>query len=300
MQIDFVQLCRDYSIEYRILVDGWVNINCPYHSNGDRGFKGGFNTSGGYYHCWHCGGTGLKKILFDIAGIDYAKADKLLEQYSGYSSAVKKLRKNNNTVNKKIKLPCSDLNTRCKNYLIKRGYNPDFLESKYKITGAALSGEWAGRLIIPIFYKEKLVSFQGRSLYSKKKCKELNILRYKTLSVENSVIDPKNTLYNIDNCNDDYLIVMEGAFDVWKWGDNAVGTLGTSVTDRQKLLMLQYKRIILLFDPEKEAQERASKLGKELAALGAGDVSIVDTELGHDPGDMADKEILRIRKALKI
>lgn len=300
MQIDFVSLCRDYGIKYNNETEGWVNIECPIcHHSGDRGFKGGLNIPGGYFHCWNCGGRNINNVLSKLLSIPYHEVDKILEQYSGTVSIREKLNKKKSLVHH-LKLPIDTLDSRCKRYITIRNFDPDYIAEKYKVVGMTLTGEWAGRLIIPIFYKGKLVSWQGRSLLSKRKCAEMEILRYKTLGIEQSVVDPKSILYNIDNCKEDYIIIMEGAFDVWRWGDNAVGTLGTSTTNEQKALMIGYKRIIILFDPEKEAQERAHKLGNELKALSGKDVEIVDTELLHDPGDMSEKEIVALKKELQL
>ena len=310
MQIDFVSLCRDYGIKYKQEVEGWTNVTCPYHPNGDRGFKGGFNTAGGFYHCWACGSHNIIKVLHDIADIPYREVDKILDQYSGTVSIREKLNKKKSLVHH-LKLPIDTLDSRCKRYITTRNFDPDYIAEKYKVVGMTLTGEWAGRLIIPIFYKGKLVSWQGRSLLSKRKCAEMEILRYKILGIEQSVVDPKSILYNIDNCKNDYIVIMEGAFDVWRWGNNAVGTLGTSTTNEQKALMIGYKRIIILFDPEKEAQERAHKLANDLTAgfYSNGDwfsppdkikIDIVDTELGRDPGDMNEKEIMTLKKELRV
>lgn len=296
--IDFVQLCRDYGIDYRIDVQGWTNIFCPLHSNGDRGYKGGLNNEGGFYHCWTCGGHDIKSILSDILELPYREVEKILEQYSTYISIRTKLNKKNKSASKVI-LPMEGLNKQCKRYLLKRNFDPDYLQSKYKLCGATLTGEWAGRLIIPIYYKNKLVSFQGRSLLSKERCKELGILRYKTLSKKQSIIDPKHILYGLDNCNKKHIIVVEGAPDKWRFGDNCAATLGTSVTDEQKNIILKYDRIIIIFDPEKEAQERALKLGNELNLIDSKKkVEIIDMEKDYDIGDSSNKEIRRLKKEL--
>lgn len=299
--IDFVQLCRDYGIDYRIDVQGWTNIFCPYHGNGDRGYKGGLNNEGGFYHCWTCGGKDVKKVLSDILELSYREIEKVLEQYSTNVSIRTKLNKKKQSASKVI-LPMEGLmDMRCHKYLLKRNFDPDYLQSKYKLCGATLTGEWAGYLIIPIYYKNKLVSFQGRSLLNKERCKELGILRYKTLSKERSIIDPKSILYGLDDCKENYIIVVEGAPDKWRFGDNCAATLGTSVTDEQKNIMLKYDRIIIIFDPEKEAQERALKLGNELSLIDSKKkVEVIDMEKNYDIGDSSEKEIRRLKKELGI
>lgn len=299
--IDFIQLCRDYSIDYKLEVAGWVQVFCPYHGNGDRGYKGGLNIEGGFYHCWACGGSDVKKVLSDILELSYKEVESVLEQYSTDVSIRRKLNVKKKTVNK-INIPMEGLlDMRCHNYLLKRNFDPDYLQSKYKLCGATLTGEWAGRLIIPIIYNNKIVSFQGRSILSKKRCKELNILRYKTLSKERSIIYPKHILYGLDTCKGKSIIIVEGAPDKWRFGDNCAATLGTSVTNEQKNLILKYDRIFIIFDSEKEAQDRAIKLGNELNLIdNKKEVIIVNTELDYDIGDSTEKEIIRLKRKLEI
>lgn len=301
MQIDFEQMCRDYNIPYKTEVDGWVNVNCPIcRHSGARGFKGGFNTYGGYYHCWNCGGTLISNVLVELLGVRFNEIDDILQQYGGHISLRNK--RNKKIVHaKEIKLPCDILDARCKRYITIRNFDPDYIEKKYNVVGSPLCGEWAGRLIIPIYFHGKVVSYQGRSLFSKNKCKELNILRYKTLSKEMSVVDPKTILYNLQHCKNETLILCEGSFDAWRIGDDCAATLGTSTTPAQKQLILKlFERVFIVFDPEKDAQIRAKKLAFELNAIGVKSVEVIDTQLGHDPGDMTESETKALRKELGV
>jgi len=296
MNIDFVQFCRDYNISHTHETDDWVNIDCPIcRHQGTRGYKGGFNIPGGYYNCWNCGGQDVRFVVAELLSLSYYEASSLLEKYSNQLSVRRKVRKEASGISN-IDLPVKGLDERCRRYLIKRNFDLDYIERKYRVCGASLTGEWAGRIIIPIFYRGRLVSFQGRSLYGKRKCKELGILRYRTLARDRSVVDPKHVLYNIDNCTTDSLIVCEGAFDVWRIGDGCCGTLGTTVTSVQRKLMLKYNHIYILFDPEPEAQARARKLATELIQGSIRTVAIIDTGLDHDPGDMTDREVADLRR----
>jgi hypothetical protein len=295
MKIDFAQLFRDYGIDFIQPVSGWVNVDCPIcHHTGSRGYKGGFNTYGGYYNCWACGGTDSKYVLATLLSINYADIDALLIEYGGHVSAQDKIKCNHAT---HTELPCDYLDEHCKKYINKRNFDADYLEEKYKLVGMTYTGEFAGRIIIPIFYRGKLVSYQGRSLLGK----NTDVLRYMTLSKEDSVVNPKHILYNLDNCKNDYAVVVEGAFDNWRFGDDCCATLGTSTSPEQRLLLVKkFSKVFLVFDPEKEAQERANKLGKRLSALGMKEVEVIDTELDHDPGDMTEKEIKVLKRGLGI
>jgi len=295
LNIDFSQMMHDFNIPH-VQSNEWVNITCPFCE--DHGQHGGLNTLGGYYNCFRCGGHSVVHLLSELFTMPHYEITKLLEQYSGSIALRKKIAVKSNA--KKIVLPCAELNARCRKYLYSRNFDPDILQEKYHLTGATVSGEWAGRLIIPMYYQGSIVSFQGRALLSKRRCKALQILRYKTLSHEQSVIDPKSILYNLDNCKEDYIIVTEGASDVWRWGDNCAATLGTSVTREQLLLLLKYEKICIIFDPELEAQKRAEKLGNALRGLGAPEVWVYNTEKKYDIGDSSNEEIKALKKEMGI
>jgi DNA primase len=138
------------------------------------------------------------------------------------------------------------------------------------------------------------VTYQGRDITGN------TDLRYKTLSVEKSVENPKHCLYNLDAVEDkENIIVCEGVTDVWKLGKGAVATLGTSTTEEQVRKLSEYDHIHIVFDPEPMAQKRAKRLGEKIAALGT-KVDIIDTGLDHDPGEMTAKEVEEFRKELGV
>jgi DNA primase len=177
--------------------------------------------------------------------------------------------------------------------LIQRGLDPDEIIDTYRVKAGGIIGEWKYRLMIPVFQKGVLTTYQGRDITN------TSDLRYKTLSIEKSVENPKHCLYNMDNATDDVVVVCEGVVDVWKIGSGAVATLGTSTTEEQVRKLAQYKKVFILFDPEDTAQRRAKKLGEKISALGS-QVEVIHTGLGHDPGDMTGAEVMELRHALSI
>jgi DNA primase len=297
--IDFIRLLKDSNIDYKQEVNGWIQIKCPWHSNGTRGFKGGINISGNYYNCWNCGQNSLEKVFSELLSISFYEAKKLLREYDTESRIIQKVKKKG--LAKNIQLPGNEIakDSKAWNYLVKRRFDPEYLMKEYKIKDGGITGHWSFRIIIPIFYRNKIVSYQGRSLYSKEKCKELDILRYHTLDISSSVIDAKRILYNLDNCLEDWAILEEGATDVWRLGPkNVCATLGTEMSENQIILLAnRFKKIILLFDNEKEAQDRAKKYGQQLAGLGV-EVEIFNPEFEHDPGDYSASEEAEVRREL--
>lgn len=288
ISIDLLRLLNEVGIEYTTQTNkGWINIQCPFCS--DSGQHGGLNRAGGYYHCFRCGGHKLEKIIRRLTGYSDEEVEALIFKYSGRGSVVEKINRQHAET---VKLPGGVLGRNHRKYLIGRRFNPDELVDKYKIRGTGITGEWAFRIIIPIYFDNRLVSFQGRDVTGKQD------LRYKTLDVELSVMDPKSILYNVDNCKTERLILVEGVFDCWRMGDGCAATLGTSMTEKQlRIISTRFRRVSFLFDAEKEAQQRAAAQALRLAALGL-QVDMLDTELEHDPGDFTEEETNQVRKEL--
>lgn len=290
---DFISILDQNSIQYKLEVPGWINIECPIcRHSGKRGFKGGLNVAGGYFHCWNCGGHKLEEVFAELLGVTIFEANKILHQYSDGMDIAFKLQKKK-AVAKTISLPGGPLLLMHKKYLIKRRFDPDFLVNKYKIQGEGITGEWKFRIIIPIIYEGKIVAFQGRDIT------EIAPLRYKTLDVEKCIVDPKTILYNLDNCKTKTLCIVEGAFDVWRLGDGFACTLGTSMEIKQINVIERkgFEKVYFIFDPEKSAQERAIKQAKLLASHGI-KVEVIDMEWEHDPGDLTEMEVKILRKEL--
>jgi hypothetical protein len=299
--IDFIRLFKDYNIDFITNVEGWVNINCPLgHSNGVRGYKGGFNLADGHYNCWVCSGAQIEEVLSKLLNISFYETKILLQDYSTDTVARPRANKKKGLA-KSIKLPGYEIakNSKAWDYLVNRDFDPQYLIDTYKIQDGGLVGYWSFRIIIPIFYHNVIVSYQGRSLYSKKKCLELDILRYQTLDITSSVIDAKKVLYNLDNCTEDWVVLHEGVTDVWRLGyKNCCATLGTEMSEDQIILLAKrFNKVIFLFDNEKEAQSRAKKYGERLVGLGV-EAEIFNPEFVHDPGDYNLEEEKFVRREL--
>ena len=223
--IDILRILETYGIEHRVTRTGWAEVQCPYCD--DSKFHGGFSTIYNSYHCWKCGNHSIFYTLKLILNVSNSELSEIAERYVTRISLLKSRKENAPKVTE-ILLPGSKLERIHKNYLLKRGFDPEFLESKYGLRGTGpVDGDWSLRIIIPIFVDGKVVSFQGRAI-----CK--GIERYKTLEKDKSIVSAKETLYNIDNCHLKNVVVVEGPFDVMRLGDNVVGTLGTEMTQFQK------------------------------------------------------------------
>ena len=298
--MNFQKLFEDYKIDYSLKTNrGWVNTKCIYC--GGSSYKLGFNPTEDYCTCFACGSHNLKDTLSKLLAISKKDIDEVIEQYKGRMTLLNKLNGKRIGLASELKLPTDTFTPMERKYLTSRNFNPKLLHDKYKVVGGGIVGDWKYRIIIPVIINGKIVSWTGRSILEKSKLDELKIPRYKNLSIEESVINPKECLFNLDYAKNKTVVLTEGAFDVMRLGDDFICTFGTSLTQSQiKELKMRYEKIFSMFDNEPEAQEKAKKYGMMLSSVGV-DVEIVDAYSDfnkNDGGELNDEEVKIIRKEL--
>lgn len=298
--MNFIKLFEDYKVSYSTRVNkGWVNITCPYCD--DRTFNGGFNISGDYYHCWKCGGHSLRNTLSKVLLIPLDNLDSIIKNYQGRESILYRLNDKKVAKASILELPTHSFTIAERKYLLNRNFSPRLLKDKYNVYGGGIAGDWKFRIIIPLILGGRIVSWTGRSILPKQKIKELNIPRYKNLSIEKSVINPKNILFNLDNATGKKVVITEGAFDVMRLGDGFICSFGTELTQEQiQEIKMRFSKVFIMFDNEVEAQKKARKFGLQLSSIGL-DVEIVDaySDFGKNDGaELNEKEVKIIRKEL--
>jgi hypothetical protein len=256
--IDIISIYQKYNIKYwtegKNVQPGWINIQCPFcddHSN-----HLGFNVEKQYYFCWKCEFKFKDKVFYKL-NIPLTELDNHV--YVNLE-IIKKL----NIEKVPFVLPGKPgLNKRAKEYLIKRNFDPDLLIEKYDLHYCDhLSKNYNFRIIIPIYFQNKIISYTTRDYTNKQE------LRYVSCSRNMEIIDHKNILYNVDNCKKKYIFVFEGNFDAWRMGDDGCSSFGTIFTMAQVNLLCNYETIIIVFDSDDEAQKEAEKLGNLLSGLG--------------------------------
>ncbi len=297
--IDFVRLFKDYRILYSTTVNrGWTNVSCPYCDTKVDSFNMGFNPDG-HCNCWKCGNHDIKDVLSLVLRIPRREVEDVLKVYRGrLSSDIVTKRK---ALAQSLELPTEGFTKAERKYLKNRDYDPDYLHEKYGLVGGGITGRWKGRIIIPIYYNHRLVSWTARSILPKDEIKAFKIPRYKNLSIEESVMNPKDTFFNLDNCRHDEVVLTEGSFDVMRFGDDWMCSLGTQLTQNQlRILSERFKKVYIMFDNEPEAQEKARLFGMQIASMGL-EVEVVDaySEFNvNDGGDCNAEQVLKIRKEL--
>lgn len=300
---DAVRFLHDYAVPYVTTgahtSAGWVNINCPLCHDTDS--HGGFNPEKGYYHCWHCGGVPLDRVVRLLVGGSRDDAEKIVREYLGTNSHARDgvVRKAGAT---RLVLPGTPLGKFHRKYLRKRGFDPDVLERTYGLLGTGPGERFHGvdyslRIIIPLHdMTGRLISFQGRDITGKDE------LRYKGCSVEHSLQHYKETLYGAHlSLKRKRIAVVEGVFDQWRLGIGSVATFGTSLMPQQVRALAHWEEIVFLFDSEGPAQAKAVEYARQLAALGRNvEVAELQGLGGKDPGDLSEEEAAELRADLRI
>jgi len=303
---DVIQYLNDRDIPFdrggKNIGKGWVGIQCPFQHCYDSSKHMGINIRTAMFHCWICGESGnIIKLIKVIEDCTWSEAKLRLSQYQTFFDNEEDIRgkykkiediENTSKIHDKRKccLPseCIDLMPMHKKYLISRGFDADKLIKEYHLKAVYNVGRYRGRIIIPCYLDNRLVSYltrdvTGTSEYPYIDCKE-----------EEAIIPVKHTLYNIDNTSR-VAILVEGVTDVWRLGKSAIASFTSNMTDEQKILLIRkgIKKLFVMYD--QDASKKASKLAKDLGA-------IIDTELilldKGDPCDLSPDEVRQIRKDL--
>ena len=298
---DAARFCDDHGYRWEPASDPWIAVECPWCGNasskgGDK-LYGGINTDSEVYNCWRCGPRKLSSYLWQLLG---PKSKDLIWEYSGASTYV-----DNRHKVKEVTLPGEALLPIHRNYLAKRGFDPDFLVEKYGIQGTGPYVTYkvnapdpinlSNRLIIPIFDTiGRLVTWQSRDVTNKAR------IRYIGCPDLDSLMSYKQLLYGSHTAQSSAVGVVEGLFDQWRMGDGWVTCFGTGITPEQIKALSAWERVAVVFDGEALAQKQARALAAQLEGLGCL-ASSVDLEIGErDCADLSVEEVRLVRDVLKI
>jgi len=116
----------------------------------------------------------------------------------------------------------------------------------------------ADSICFPVKFRNELVGWQLRFVPGTANGNRMSKIRYMHL------FNKGDYLYNYDNAiKHDIVVVMEGAKKALKL-PCAVATFGKSISDTQIQKLLNWKKIIFMYDGETETQEKAKLLTEEL------------------------------------
>ena len=264
--------------------DGWIGVNCPFcldHSN-----HLGIHLGGKGINCWICGTTGtVEKYIMEKENISYYAAKEIIREHQNPFTEEKKPR-----INREFKtiLPehyqpiDGSIPTPVYEYLKRRNF-PSTICEKYKLGWVKL-GEYQSRLIVPVFLKGFLVSFQAMDVTGKAGVK------YIDCPADRAIFPNKHLLYGIDDCTNQ-LIIVEGVTDKWRIGKDAAALFTKNFTKEQLNLVTDYFpkdfRIKIVLDAD--ADEKAELIACELSSV-FNNIVLLSLDYG-DPADMSREDV---------
>ena len=280
---DWLRLVKEQRVPYiesgPNVKRGELAIQCPFCGSADPSKHMGLNLETGWWSCWrnraqHSGKSPLRLIMRllvvpyskarEIAGLDDSYIDP-----EGFDAVAARIMGRDSTLVKPdaaerrflaIDKDFQDIDqgrARTRHhwqYLADRGFDdPDELCAQYGLF-AGVSNVWAGRIILPYLQDGELVTWTGRAIGESR-------IRYRDLEIEESLLAPKETLFNHDAMLEGgkVLVLQEGPFDVLKidyygrhYGVRSVGLSTNSIKPIQAFLLQaavgKFDRIYVMLD----------------------------------------------------
>lgn len=309
--MDIVKLYQDYNIPFRAsghkhCRPGWVQTKCPF-CTGNPGWHLGFcisreSTFYNRFVCWRCGGKGTFRTLARLANLDGDDVKTLLKQYGGeIPTEVTPTRARIKRVGlKRFRFPSltqEDLPKMHRAYLTKRNFDPDKLQKEWQLKATGIVSylddlDFGRRIIVPITnVTGEIVSFQARDVTNKHK------LKYLTCPMDREKEHHKHLLFGLEQIgNLDTIVVTEGIFDVMRLGAPAVCGFGIRLLTEQVRILAQFRRVVMLFDPDPQAWEQAEAIQSRLQLAG---VDVICQKMENsDPADLSDRESKQLMREL--
>lgn len=185
-------------------------------------------------------------------------------------------------------------------YVEDRLWDPVQLGLRYKVSYCidAYNPEVKGRIVAPVYMREKLVGWQARYVGDTPKGKA------KWYTCPGMRVG--SCLYNYDRmCQQQTKVIVEGPADVWSFGPQAAGIFNKVMTKEQRQLLVNCFNegdvVVILLDPEQDPKSKArgeqhhiEKLFAELQSEPKLRGRVVKMYLPHgcDPDEL-DREYMR-------
>lgn len=267
---DFPRFARDHGLDpqesgHKHCRAGWINISCPL-CVGNPGLHLGWNARNDFFHCWRCGKHSHVEIIRGLLGVDTKTAGQIYWRYQ--TDMVHRRKRRTKEVDRptELELPygTGPLRAVHRRYLRLRKYKPRALTKEWNLMATGNLGEYKFRIIAPVYFNGKLVSYQGRDITNR------SPLRYKACARMDEVRPHKACLYGLDKIEHRHtVIVVEGITDVWRMGAGAVATFGIEWTLAQLRLLSQFQRAFIMYDQnEDQARKQSDRLTRALCGLG--------------------------------
>ena len=292
------ELLTDYNINYQTeghkhCRPGWANMQCPF-CTGNPGLHLGVSVEHGYWKCWRCGFHHQYKALSAVLNVSQAEAKALYQKYRigrpGASQAATTTDKSVKVGQKRFIYPdgTGPLQRQHTKYLLKRKFDPEIITDLWGVQGTGPLADlddidYRHRIIIPISWGGRVVSFQGRDITDKSGVKYLACPQKREKEMH------QNILYGLEDRWGDVGLLVEGVTDVWRLGVKTCACFGIEYSHSQlRLLSQRFKRLVVLFDEEIQAQKQADKLVADLCFRGVDAVKEIIAD--GDPGELDQRD----------
>ena len=235
--------------------------------------------------CWACGPQNRVEMLSMLTGLSKTECWKLFGEQEWDKFDVRPTGKY---------IPpngLGELKKRHKDYIRARGLNLREVVRLWRPTGfsGTAPAGFAWRIFIPVFLREKPVSWTTRATSSDVKCRYMSAPSYA------EAVAAKSLLYGEDYA-DNAIVVLEGPLDVWRVGPGAVCTLGVNFTRAQVARMAAYPRRVVCMDNTPDGRRKSREL---CALLSPFDGETLEVTLdAKDAGEASEKEIRQLRRLL--
>lgn len=286
--MNILQLYEDFNILYaseghKHYRPGWINTKCPF-CTGHEGNHLGYNLDGDYYYCYRCGSHRDYHTIAKLIKVSEQEARQILKQYkTAKRRTTKEIKRKIRSKAHRFPSRVAPLTDRHKQYLERRGFDPDRLIHEWKLVGTGPVAlldkiDYKHRIIAPVFWNDLQVTFQARDITDKSPKK------YMACPKDRELVHHKDILYGKQAAWTDIGICVEGITDVWRFGMNAFATFGIKYTNAQiRMIAKSFKRVAVVFDDELQAIIQASKLVNELKFR---NVNAWMVTISGDPGGM--------------
>ena len=288
---DIKEYFDDRSIPYwesgKNVTEGWINIQCPFCDDNSNHL--GIDPSTMKTSCWRCGPQGMiLNLIMEIESCSYKEAKKIVEMFQSSVPYYTKNKERRIIEGDILPKQAEELKKVHKDYLINRGFDPDYLIEKYRLKACYTIGDYKYSIIVPVIVDGEIVNFTAMNIGG-------NGRRYQHCPNDQAIIPMKECIYNIDSVRDTALVV-EGVTDVWKIGDGAIAVMGMEYTKEQILAIYntRIRKAVVMFDAGDLEKKKAAKLANALSIL-IPIVEVIELEFG-DPGDFTKEEVKNVRE----
>lgn len=277
---------------------GWVNVQCPFCA--DASNHCGVNPTTQIFSCWICGMKGsFVDLLVKLTDLPFSECKNIIEDstVSFKKRAIDQIKEDLYGIEEEESQTSENIvtvlprtfeliteNTRSsllRDYIKKRNLSIHTL-IEYGC-GICRAGDYMHRMIIPVYYQGKLVSYQGADMTG------FSDLKYQSAPLSMGRIN--DYLYGLDEINR-RMIVVEGILDKWRTGKEAVAAFTSTVTEAQikLILSMELEELYFCFDPEVLAYYKAKKQAEKFRPF-ISTVEVVKLPFGYDPDKLGKQKV---------